>query len=100
MPGFAPAACPTVDLISKLACEEAGLIVASEALSDFGAGGVSACGSLAGCGTALCSASNGCEKLAGLISPGVMTTRAPILVQFHIFTAKAVGIRMQPCEAG
>ena len=25
---------------------------------------------------------------------------APILVQFHIFTANAVGMRMQPCDAG
>jgi len=39
-------------------------------------------------------------KLAGVITPGVTMTRAPILVQFHIFMAKAIGMRMQPCEAG
>ena len=35
--------------------------------------------------------SSGCEKLAGVMSPGVTTTLAPILVQFHIFTANAIG---------
>ncbi len=45
-------------------------------------------------------ASRGCEKLRGVISPGATMTRAPILVQFHIFTANANGMRMQPCEAG
>ena len=53
-----------------------------------------------GCGTTFCATSNGCEKVAGVIAPGVMMTRAPILVQFHIFMAKAVGMRMQPCDAG
>ena len=53
-----------------------------------------------GCGTTFCATSNGCEKLAGVIWPGVTMTRAPILVQFHIFTAKAIGMRMQPCDAG
>ena len=38
--------------------------------------------------------------IGGVISPGVMITRAPIRVQPHIFTAKPIGIRMQPCEAG
>ena len=55
---------------------------------------------MSGCGTTFCATSNGCEKLAGVIAPGVMTTRAPILVQFHIFTANAIGMRMQPCDAG
>ena len=36
-----------------------------------------------GFGTALLSARTGCEKLAGVISPGVITTLAHILVQFH-----------------
>ena len=40
------------------------------------------------------------EKLIGDISPGVTITRAPILVQFHILVANAIGMRMQPCEAG
>ena len=40
------------------------------------------------------------QNLAGVIWPGVMMTRAPILVQFHIFMANAVGMRMQPCDAG
>jgi len=35
-----------------------------------------------------------------VIWPGVMMTRAPIRVQFHIFTANAAGMRMQPCDAG
>src|SRR6202011_1113291 len=79
----------------------AGLTSAAEAVSAFGADGTSACGaSGAGCGAALCATSSGCEKLAGLISPGAMTTRAPILVQFHILMAKAVGMRIQPCDAG
>ena len=75
---------------------------ASAALSAFAAGGASGFGSLAatGCGAIFCVASRGCEKLAGVISPGVMTTRAPILVQFHIFVANAIGMRMQPCDAG
>ena len=55
---------------------------------------------MTGCGTTFCATSSGCEKLAGVISPGVTMTRAPILVQFHIFTANAIGMRMQPCEAG
>src|ERR1700687_2831659 len=100
--GFAPSPWPTVDLSSRLAAEIAGLIgvSASDALSDFGAEGASAWGSVIGCGTTFCAASSGWEKLAGVISPGVTTTRAPILVQFHIFTAKAMGMRMQPCDAG
>ena len=100
--GCARSAWPTVDLSSSFASEIAGLIgvSASDALSDFGASGASACGSAAGCGATFSVASSGCEKLAGLISPGVTTTRAPILVQFHIFMANAIGIRMQPCDAG
>src|SRR5260370_23708373 len=101
---FMPLWCPTVDLSSRLAHEITGLDAASAstALSACAAGGASACGSLAatGFGTTLFVASSGCEKLAGTISPGVTTTLAPILVQFHIFTAKAMGMRMQPCEAG
>ena len=89
---------------AKLASATTGLgaASASAALSACVAGGASACGSLAatGFGTTLFVASSGCEKLAGMISPGVTTTLAPILVQFHIFMAKAMGMRMQPCEAG
>src|SRR5690606_24606777 len=44
--------------------------------------------------------SSGCEKSAGVTSPGVMMTLAPILVQPHIFTAKSRGIRIHPCDAG
>src|SRR6267378_475911 len=101
MTGFTP--CPTVDLSSRLASATTGLGAASAAaLSACVAGGASACGSLAatGFGTTLFVASRGCEKLAGVISPGVTVTLAPILVQFHIFTAKAMGMRMQPWEAG
>ena len=36
----------------------------------------------------------------GAAAGSVTMTRAPILVQFHILTAKAAGMRMQPCEAG
>src|SRR6266702_2965001 len=54
----------------------------------------------AGCGGTRNEASIGWAKLCGVISPGVTSTRAPILVQFHIFTANAIGMRMQPCEAG
>src|ERR1700681_4677919 len=104
MTGFTPSSCPTVDLSSRLASEVTGLGVASAsaAMSAFAAGGASACGSLAatGFGTTLRAARRGCEKLAGVISPGVTTTLAPILVQFHIFTAKDMGMRMQPCEGG
>src|ERR1700722_14487266 len=104
MADLTPSLCPTVDLSSRFTAEAAGLTVVSalDALSDFTAGGASTCGSLAavGCGTTFCAASSGCEKLEGVISPGVTTTRAPILVQFHIFMAKAIGMRMQPCEAG
>src|SRR5205807_5111595 len=86
----------------RLASELAGL--ASEApLSAFTAMGLSAGGSSAatGCGTTFIVASSGCEKLTGvMISPGVTKTRAPILVQFHIFTANDIGMRMQPCDAG
>src|SRR6202051_4993741 len=87
---------------SRFASETADLltIAASDALSVFGATGASACGSLAVPGTTFCVTSSGCEKLAGDISPGATTTRAPILVQFHILTAKAIGMRMQPCDAG
>src|SRR5580692_12822819 len=53
-----------------------------------------------GCGTTFTAASKGCEKLAGVTSPGVTMTRAPILVQPYILTAKAIGMRMQPCDAG
>ncbi len=102
MIGFAPPAWPTVDRSSSFASEIAGVIegVASDALSDFAAGGASACGSAAGWGATFSVTSSGCEKLAGVISPGVTTTRAPILVQFHIFMANAIGMRMQPCDAG
>ena len=60
------------------------------------------CGSrlAAGCGGTRTEASSGCEKFCGDIWPGETITRAPILVQFHIFTANAIGMRMQPCEAG
>ena len=104
MPGLTPPSCPTVGLSSRLAAEIAGLTApfASDALSVFAAEGASEVGSLAaaGCGTTFCAISRGCEKSAGVISPGVTTTRAPILVQPHIFTAKAIGMRMQPCDAG
>src|SRR6185369_8408049 len=99
------AACPTVDRSSRPVSELAfaGLVAlpASAPLSLFTAG-ASVAGSLAmrGCGTTFCATSNGCVKLAGVIWPGVMMTRAPILVQFHIFTANAIGMRMQPCDAG
>src|ERR1700676_5276117 len=87
---------------SRFASETVGLLVvpASDALSAFGATGASACGSPAACGTTFCVTSSGCEKLAGDISPGVTTTRAPILVQFHILTANAIGMRMQHAYAG
>ena len=55
---------------------------------------------MSGCGTTFWVASIGWEKLAGVMVPGVMMTRAPIRVQFHILVANAVGIRMQPCDAG
>ncbi len=55
---------------------------------------------MTGCGTTFCATSNGCANWAGVTAPGVMMTRAPIRVQFHIFTAKAIGMRMQPCDAG
>ena len=104
MTDFTPPSCPTVGFSSRLAAEIAGLPApfASDALSVFAAEGASEVGSLAaaGCGTTFCAISRGCEKSAGVISPGVTTTRAPILVQPHIFTAKAIGIRMQPCDAG
>jgi len=76
--------------------------VASAPLSDFTPSGASTCGasSATGCGATFCVISRGCENGAGLISPGVTSTRAPILVQFHILTANAAGMRMQPCEAG
>src|SRR3954452_23767524 len=79
---FAPSGCPVAP--------------ASEALSAFSFGCSAAVGWLA----VFCATSSGCEKLAGVISPGVTTTRAPILVQPHILMAKAVGMRMQPCDAG
>ena len=96
-----------VDRSSRLAAEFSDLMAmpASAPLSLFTAG-ASAFGIdrlwqwNAGCGTTFCATSSGCEKLAGVISPGVTTTRAPILVQFHIFTANAIGMRMQPCDAG
>src|SRR6476659_4724525 len=102
MSGLRPSPWPTVDLSSRVASEMAGLIgvSASDALSGLAAEGASTCGSVIGCGTTFCAASKGCENLAGVISPGVTTTRAPILVQFHILMAKAIGIRMQPWEAG
>ena len=53
-----------------------------------------------GWGTTFWVTRSGCEKLAGVSSPGVTTTRAPILVQPYIFTANAIGIRIQPCDAG
>ena len=91
MTGFTPPSCPTVGLSSR-----------SDALSVFAADGASGFGSLAtaGCGATFCAIRRGCEKSAGVVSPGVTTTRAPILVQPHIFTAKAMGMRMQPCDAG
>ena len=73
----------------------------STALSTFASAEASVFGSaVAGRGWTLKVASSGCEKLAGVTSPGVMITRAPIFVQFHILTAKDIGMRMQPCEAG
>ena len=96
-------ACPTVDRSSIPSSGMAGLVteLASAPLSDFVAG-ASVFGSpaIAGCGANFCATSSGWEKLAGDISPGVTMTRAPILVQFHIFVANDIGIRMQPCDAG
>ncbi len=43
---------------------------------------------------------SGCEKSTGDNSPGAITTRAPIRVQPYMRTAKFIGMRMQPCEAG
>src|SRR5258705_12611241 len=104
MTGFTPLSCPTVDLRSTPASTIAGLDAVSPAaaLSAWAAGGASACGSLAatGFGTTLLVASRGCEKLAGGISPGGTVTLAAILVQLHILTAKAMGMRMQPWETG
>src|SRR6185369_8288457 len=53
-----------------------------------------------GCGATFWVGSSACAKVAGVSSPGVTTTRAPIRVQFHILMANAIGMRMQPCEAG
>src|ERR1700684_1831199 len=101
---LAPLSCPTVDLNSRSAAEFAGFVgaSASDILSPFAGGGASAFGSSAatGSGTIFCAKSSGCEKPVGIISSGVTTTRAPILVQPYIFTAKAIGIRIQPCDAG
>src|SRR5258706_12239062 len=103
MTDFTPLSCPTVDLRSTLASTIAGLDAVSPAaaLSAWAAGGASACGSVAatGFGTTLLVATRGCEKLAGVISPGVAMTLAPIFVQVPILTAKALGLRMQPSEA-
>src|SRR3569623_152763 len=43
---------------------------------------------------------SGCAKSTGDNSPGAITTRAPIRVQPYIRTAKFIGMRTQPCEAG
>src|SRR3569623_1907018 len=43
---------------------------------------------------------SGCAKSPGDNSPGAITTRAPIRVQPYIRTAKFIGKRKQPCEAG
>ena len=94
---------PTVDRSSRLASELIALIEgpASAPLSPLIAGAsVFGSSAMTGCGTTFCAISNGCEKFAGVISPGVTITRAPILVQFHILVAKAIGMRMQPCDAG
>jgi len=100
---FALSACPTVDRSSRFASEIAGFVVTTfGTVSAFAGGAASARGSSAavGCGTIFCATSNGCEKPAGTTSSGVMTTRAPILVQPYILTAKAIGMRIQPCDAG
>src|ERR1700692_4594328 len=98
--GLTLSPCPMVDLSSTAASVMAGLAFtsAAAALSAFAAMGASDFGSSAaiGCGTTFNAARSGCEKLAGVISPGVTTTRAPILGQFHIFMAKAMGRRMKP----
>ena len=94
---------PTVDRSSRLASELIALIEgpASAPLSPLIAGAsVFGSSAMTGCGTTFCAISSGCEKFAGVISPGVTITRAPILVQFHILVAKAIGMRMQPCDAG
>ena len=38
--------------------------------------------------------------MAGVISPGVMMTRAPILIRGWIFAGPAIGMWTQPCDAG
>src|SRR4030088_2988509 len=100
MSGPPPSPWPTVDLGSRLASEITGVTGMSVALSDFGAEGASTCGSAIGCGTSFRAASRGWEKLAGGIFPGGTAPRPPLLVHFHILMAKAMGMRMQPWEAG
>src|SRR5258708_34402527 len=97
MTGVTPLWCPTVDLSSTLAPSITGLGAASAAAA-FSAcvgGGASACGSLAatGFGTTLFVASSGCEKLAGVISPGGMVLLAHIVVRFHLVTGEGMDIR-------
>ena len=53
-----------------------------------------------GCGSTRAEASRGWETLCGDTWPGATITRAPMRVQFHIFIANDIGMRMQPCEAG
>src|SRR5436190_10263658 len=76
--------------------------VAPVALSDFAVEDGCFCGSAAATEAAagFWVASKRWEKLLGVISPGVTTTRAPIRVQLHSLTAKAIGMRMQPWDAG
>ena len=77
-------------------------LISDAPLSAFGASGASGTllGETCGCGTTFMAGNSACSNVAGDNSPGETITRAPILVQPHIFTAKDSGMRMQPCEAG
>src|SRR5579871_5679665 len=96
--------CPTVGRSPILASVTAGVALMSACAGLSGAFTATASdfvsSTATGCGTTLSAASSGCEKFAGVTSPGVTMTRAPILVQPYSLTAKAIGMRMQPCEAG
>src|SRR5665213_3258236 len=90
--------CPTVDRSASFGSGIAVSVLATLSLfADASGLGASAA---TGCGTTFCVTSSGCEKGSGFISPGVTITRAPIRVQPYILTAKAIGMRMQPCDAG
>ena len=51
-------------------------------------------------GAGFCAINCGCVNSAGEISPGVMITRAPMRVQLHSLVENAIGMRIQPWDAG